>query len=196
MKGCLNIAKIPVMFLVDINLLKWTEEKKKPLVFSMENFIELLKKLKKTKNNQSGCPAVRFCCSGSCAPLSLSFSFTDPQASVSSDAVRSEVSITPDWYTYFIISPDFHFEQIFILVMMHDGCFAASHLVFGHTSVHRVCVGKVVRDSNLISLISGGELLSFEGRVEHYCLQILDHLVGSIWVDLLVVVPRCEVRLD
>lgn len=58
--------------------------------------------------------------------------------------------------------------------------FAASHLVFGHTSVHRICVGEVVRDGHLVSLIARGELLSFEGRVEHHCLQILDHLVGSI----------------
>lgn len=71
--------------------------------------------------------------------------------------------------------------------------FAASHLVFGHTSIHRVCVGKVVRDSHLVSLIAWGELLSFEGRVEHCRLQILDHLVGSIWVDLLIVIPGREV---
>ena len=45
-------------------------------------------------------------------------------------------------------------SQIFNLVMMHDGFFAASHLVFGHTAVHRVCVGEVVRESNLVSLIS------------------------------------------
>lgn len=70
---------------------------------------------------------------------------------------------------------------------------SASHLVFGHTPVHRVCVGKVVRDSHLISLIARGELLSHKGRLEHCCLQILDHLVGSIRVDLLIVVPGCQI---
>lgn len=59
-------------------------------------------------------------------------------------------------------------------------CLSASHLVFGHTSIHRVCVGKVVSDRHLISLITRGELLSHKGWVEHRCLQILDHLVGSI----------------
>ena len=192
MKGCLNIAKIPVMFLADINLLKWTGKKKILLSFQWRILLNFEKKKRKMKNSQSVSQShsqgllLWFLCS-----FKFVFFFH-----WSTRLGRSEVSITPDTYTHFITSPDFHFEQIFILVMMHDGCFAASHLVFGHTSVHRVCVGKVVRDSNLVSLISWGELLSFEGRVEHCCLQILDHLVGSIWVDLLIVVPRCEVRLD
>lgn len=70
---------------------------------------------------------------------------------------------------------------------------AASHLVFGHTSVHRVCVGKVVRDSHLVSLITRRQLLSYEGWVEHGRFQLLDHLVGSVGVDLLIVVPGGEV---
>ena len=57
---------------------------------------------------------------------------------------------------------------------------SAPYLVFGNTSIDRVRVGEVVRDSHLVSLIARGQLLSYEGRVEHHRLQILDHLVGGV----------------
>lgn len=64
-----------------------------------------------------------------------------------------------------------------------------SHLVFGHASVHRVCVRKVVSDGDLVGFIARGKFLAHKGRVKHRRLQLLDHLVGGVRVDLLIVVP-------
>lgn len=70
----------------------------------------------------------------------------------------------------------------------------AAHLVFGNTPIDRVCIGKIVSDGHLVGLIARWELLSFKGRIEHCRLQILHHLIGSIWVNFLIVVPGSEVR--
>lgn len=65
-------------------------------------------------------------------------------------------------------------------IVLDFGLISASYLVFGHTSIHRVGVGKVVSDGYLVGFITGGKFLSDKGRVKHRRLQILDHLVGSI----------------
>ncbi len=75
------------------------------------------------------------------------------------------------------------------------GSVCVTYLVPGDGAVYRVCVLKVVRFFHLVDFVFHGKSLLHEGLVSDHNLQILHHLTGCIYVDVLIVIPG-QMTLD
>lgn len=65
---------------------------------------------------------------------------------------------------------------------------SSTHLSLWDTAIHWVCIFKVISFLHLICFIPWGELLPNKGFIKHGLLQVGNHLISSIWVDLLIII--------